>query len=76
MNVSNISALIWHVEQEPDTIMNLDPSKYMVKLQRKGEWKWHDNNTMREMSGCLVGEVSDESRVDLMGDRLAKFFLG
>ena len=58
MNVSNVSALIQHVEQELDTIMNLDPHKYMAKLQRKGEWKWCDNiNTMREMSGFLVGEV-------------------
>ena len=62
VNVSNVSALIRHVEQEPDAIMNLDLHKYTVKLQRKGEWKWHDNiNTMREMSGFLVGEVSDES---------------
>ena len=51
VNVSNISALIQHVEQEPDVIMNLDPHKYKAKLQRKGKWKWHDNiNTMREMS--------------------------
>ena len=77
MNVTNVSALIQHVEQELDTIMNLDPHKYMTILQRKGEWKWHDNiNTMREMSGILVGEVSDESRVSLIGDRLANFFLG
>ena len=62
VNVSNILALIWHVEQEPDVIMNLDPHKYMAKLQRKGEWKWCDNiNTTREMSGFLVREVSDES---------------
>ena len=77
MNVSNISALIWHVEQEPDAIMNLDLYEYMAKLQRKGKWKWHDNiNTMREMSGFLVGEVSDDSGVSLMGERLANFFLG
>ena len=62
VNVSNISALIWHIEQEPDVIINLDPCKYMAKLQRKGQWKWCDNvNTMREMSGLLVGEVSNES---------------
>ena len=58
-------------------IMNLDPCKYMMKLQRKDGWKWRDNiNTTREMSGFLVGEVSDESRVSLMGDRLANFFWG
>ena len=75
MNVSNVSALIQHVEQELDTIMNLDPHKCMAKLQRKGKWKWHDNiNTIREMSSFLVGEVSDESRVGLMGDRLVNFF--
>ena len=57
--------------------MNLDPHKYMTILQRKGEWKWHDNiNTMREMSGILVGEVSNESRVGLIGDRLPNFFSG
>ena len=57
--------------------MNLDPHKYKVKLQRKGEWKWHDNiNTMKNMSGFLVGEVSDESQVSLMGDRLTNFFSG
>ena len=62
MNVSNISALIWHVEQELDVIMNLDLHKYTAKLQRKGEWKWHDNvNMTREMSSFLVGEVSNES---------------
>ena len=76
VNVSNISALIWHVEQELDVIKNLNPHKYMVKLQKKGEWKWCDNvNTTREMSRFLVGEASDESRVGLMGDRLAIFFL-
>ena len=62
VNVSNISALICHVEQEPDMIMNLDPHKYMARLQRKGEWKWHDNvNGMKEMSGFLIREVSHES---------------
>ena len=77
VNVSNVSALIWHVEQEPDAMMNLDPRKYTVKLQRKGEWKWCDNvNTTREMSGFLVGEVSDESQVGLIGDRLGNFFSG
>ena len=29
VNVNNISALIQHVEQEPDAIMNLDPCKYI-----------------------------------------------
>ena len=31
VNVSNISALIQHVEQEPDVIMNLDLCKYTAK---------------------------------------------
>ena len=74
VNVSNIPALIWHVQQDSDMIMNLDPCKYTAKLQMKGEWKWHDNIvTMEEMSGFLVGEVSNESQVGLMGDRLANF---
>ena len=77
MNVSNVSALIRHVEQEPDVMMNLDPRKYTAKLQRKGEWRWRDNvNIMRDMSGFLIGEVSDESRVGLIGDRLGNFFSG
>ena len=77
VNVSNISALIQHIEQEPDAIMSLDPCKYTAKLQRKGKWKWRDNiNTTREMSGFLVGEVSDESQVGLIGDRLVNFFSG
>ena len=77
MNVSNVSALIQHVEQELDTIMNLNPHKYTAKLQRKGKWKWRDNvNTTREMSWFLVGEVSNESRVGLIGDRLGNFFQG
>ena len=72
-----LSALIWHVEQEPDVIMNLDPHKYTVKLQKKGKWKWYDNvNTTREMSGFLVGEDSDQSGVRLMDDRLVSFFSG
>ena len=51
VNVSNVSALIQHVEQESNAMMNLDLCKYTAKLQRKGEWKWHDNvNTTREMS--------------------------
>ena len=77
VNVSNVSALIQHVEQELDVMMDLDLCEYTAKLQRKGEWRWRDNvNTMREMSGFLVGEVSDESRVGLIGDRLENFFSG
>ena len=77
VNVSNVSALIWHIEQEPDAMMNLDPRKYTAKLQRKGEWRWRDNvNTTREMSRFLVGEVSDEPRVGLIGDRSGNFFSG
>ena len=55
VNVSNVSALIRHVEQELDAIMNLDPRKYTVKLQRKGEWKWCDNvNTTRKCLGSWL----------------------
>ena len=35
VNVSNISALIRYIEQEPDAIMNLNPHKYMVKYKER-----------------------------------------
>ena len=78
MNVSNITALLHLIEEEADVLMNLNPSDYTAKKQRRGQWKWREknSNTAQEMSCFLVAEVSEDSCMGLLGDRFHQSFTG
>ncbi|KAF8506157.1 hypothetical protein JB92DRAFT_3122394 [Gautieria morchelliformis] len=78
VNPTNVMALLKHVQQEADTFMNLDIRDYAVKLQKCGQFKWRHStqSSNRELTGFLVGEVSEDSHIGFLGDRMSSVFTG
>ncbi|KAF8507933.1 hypothetical protein JB92DRAFT_3145204 [Gautieria morchelliformis] len=76
VNPANVMALLNHVQQEEDAFMNLDVWDYVVKLQKRGQLKWrHASLSLnRELTGFVVGEVSEDSRIGLLGDRMSSVY--
>ncbi|KAF8501201.1 hypothetical protein JB92DRAFT_2833807 [Gautieria morchelliformis] len=58
-----------------DAFMNLDPRDYVVKIQGRGQFKWHDTR-QGELNDFLVGEASKDSRVGFLGDWMSTVFMG
>ena len=75
---SNVTALLCLVEDEVDAFMNLNSNDYIMKKQKRGQWKWMEKNgnTTQEMSGFLVAEISEDSRAGLLGDRFFQSITG
>ena len=75
---SNVTALLRLVEEEADAFMNLNPNDFIMKKQKRGQWKWTEKNgnTTQEMSSFLVAEISEDSRAGLLGDRFFQSFTG
>ena len=66
-----MTALLYLVEDKVDAFMNITLNDYIMKKQKKGQWKWieKNGNTTQEMLGFLVAEISKDSHVGLLGDR-------
>ncbi|KAF8460564.1 hypothetical protein JB92DRAFT_3137484 [Gautieria morchelliformis] len=58
--------------------MNLDVQDYAIKLQKRGQFKWrHSKQSLNwELTGFLVGEVSEDSRIGILGDWMLSVFTG